>query len=319
MKNKTERKDFGIATFVGGEYETLNNCHKYDVAYLGVPDEMGASYRLGTQYAPRAVREHSMWKTFNGMECYDYDNRKYVDTNKLNVCDLGDLNVYLGDQEKTLKELEDVTKEISKTTFPVIVGGDHSITYGSFIGTKKGTNCKKMGLIHFDAHNDTEPDEEFYPRICHSNQFTKLIKEGHLDGNNMVTIGLRGFVDRKWHDFAMEQGITIVTANEFNYKNSLEDMMNIFKDKFKDCDGVYVTFDMDSLEIGASSGVGTPKYNGINLMKTLELLRMLKDLNIVAFDLVELNPVLDVSGVTSFLAWEILFNFLALGLNVKKD
>jgi agmatinase len=314
MKEREELKHFGIATFVGSDHVLLNQIDKYEVSVLGVPDEMGATYRLGTQYGPRAVREHSMWKRIDGMECYDYDNRKYVKTNKLSICDLGDLNVRQGDQEATLQELIRVSAIMREKTFPVMIGGDHSITYGGYIGVKKGGNYKKLGLLQFDAHNDTEPDVEFMPRICHSNQFTKLIKEGHLDGNNMVTIGVRGIVNRVWHDFSVENGITVITSNEFNNQDS-DKVLEFLKEKFADCDGVYVTFDMDSLEAAYSEGVGTPKYNGIKIMKVLDVLRGLKDINVVAFDEVELNPIQDASGITSFIAWEILYNFLAVGLN----
>lgn len=316
MKGTEELKRFGIATFVGSEYVTIDKVKDYEVAVIGAPVEMGASYRLGMQYAPREIREHSMWKKIDGLECYDYDNRKYINTNSLNICDLGDMNIYQGNQEKTLEELSNICEKISKTTFPVILGGDHSITYGSYIGVKKGGNYKKLGLLQFDAHNDTEPDDKYAARICHSNQFTKLIQEGYLDGSNMVTIGLRGFVNRTWHDFSVEQNIHIITANEFN-KDEPENVLALLKDKFKDCDGVYVTFDMDSLEAAYSEGVGTPKYNGIKIMKTLEVLRGLKDINVVAFDLVELNPSQDASGITSFIAWEILYNFLAIGYNKR--
>lgn len=304
----------GIATFVGSDYVSIEKVKNYDVAVLGVPDEMGATYRLGMQYAPRAVREHSMWKRLDGTECYDYDNEKYVKTNKLNICDLGDLDIYAGDQEKTLQSLSNVAEKMRKSTFPIFIGGDHSITYGSFIGVKKGGNYKKLGLLQFDAHNDTEPNYEYFPRISHSSQFTHLIEEGYLDGNNMVTIGVRGIVNRTWHDFAMEKGITHITANRFN-KMEREEVLNILKEKFAGCDGIYVTFDMDSLDVAYSEGVGTPKYNGLDFMKTLDIIRNLNQFNIAAFDEVELNPLQDASGVTSFMAWEILYNFLALGLN----
>jgi agmatinase len=314
VKEREELKHFGIATFVGSDHVSLDQIDKYEVSVLGVPDEMGATYRLGMQYAPRAVREHSMWKRIDGMECYDYDNRKFVKTNKLDICDLGDLNVRQGDQEATLQELIRVAGIMREKTFPVMIGGDHSITYGGYIGVKKGGNYKKLGLLQFDAHNDTEPDAEFMPRICHSNQFTKLIKEGHLDGKNMVTIGVRGIVNRVWHDFSVEQGITVITSNEFNNQESGH-VLEFLKEKFADCDGVYVTFDMDSLEAAYSEGVGTPKYNGLKIMKVLDVIRGLRDINVVGFDEVELNPVQDASGITSFIAWEILYNFLAVGLN----
>ena len=317
MKKQEEMKHFGIATFVGSEHVSLDEINKYDVSVLGVPDEMGATYRLGMQYAPRAVREHSMWKKIDGLECYDYDNRKVVKTNDLNICDLGDLNVYRGNQEETLNELKRVSSQMIKENFPVIIGGDHSITYGSFIGVKEGGNFKKLGLLQFDAHNDTEPDIPFMPRVSHCNQFSNLIKEGYLDGSNHVVIGLRGLVNKIWNDFAEEHNIKTITAVEFN-EMAEEKVIEILKERFKDCDGVYVTFDMDSLEAAYSQGVGTPKYNGLKIMKVLNVIRGLKDINIVAFDEVELNPLQDATGITSFIAWEVLYNFLAVGLNKEE-
>lgn len=314
MKNKEQMKHFGIATFTSSDYVNLTEVNKYEVTVLGVPNEMGATYRLGMQYAPRSIREHSMWKKIDGLSCYDYDHRCYVETNDLSICDIGDITIHHGDQEKTLAELANVCDEVTKNSFPIILGGDHSITYGSYIGVKKGGKYKKLGLLQFDAHNDTEPDMDNMSRIYHANQFTKLIEEDHLDGNNMVTIGLRGIVDRTWHDFAVEKGITTISSNEFN-ENDLEDTISILKEQFKDCDGIYVTFDLDSLEAAYSQGVGTPKYNGLKIMKVLEIIRRLNEFNIVAFDEVELNPLQDATGITGFIAWEILYNFLAIGLN----
>lgn len=315
MKYNEELKHCGIATFVGSEYEVLDNVKNYEVVVVGIPNEMGATYRLGMKDAPRAIREHSLWKKIDGIDCYDYDNHCFVKTNKVNICDVGDINIWHGNQEKTQEEIVTVISTIRKTSFPLILGGDHSISYGSFIGVKKGGNYQKLGLLQFDAHNDTEPDLPYFPRISHCNQFTKLIAEKHLDGDNMVVIGLRGMVNRLWHDFARENGITIITANEFNNDWENEKIVTVLHEKFAACDGLYVTFDMDALETSVSSGVGTPKYNGINFMKTLNLLRMLSEFNIVAFDLVELNPQQDASEITAYAAWEVLYNFLAVGYN----
>lgn len=318
MKYDDDMVHSGIATFVASEYVTLDEIEGYDVAVVGAPVDMGLTYRGGAAAAPRKIRESSMWKKIDGMECYDYDNRKYVKTNDLKVCDLGDISIWHGDMEKTQDEITKVTQKMREKTFPVILGGDHSITYGALRGVKKGGNYKKIGLIQFDAHNDTEPDTPYFSRINHSNQFTNLIKEGYIDGHDMLTIGLRGLCNRVWNDFAEEQGITIITANEFNRETSMK-TAEIIKEKYKDFDAVYVTFDMDSLHAAYSEGVGTPKYNGLDAMKTLEVIRALKEINVVAFDLVELNPPHDTTGLTAYMAWEILYNFLAVGLNKEKE
>ena len=315
MKNNEEMKHFGIATFVGSDHVSLEDMENYEVSVLGVPNEMGATYRLGMQYAPRSIREHSMWKKIDGMECYDYDNKVLVKTNDLKICDLGDLNVFRGNQEATHEELTRVAElMVQAKTFPVFLGGDHSNTYGSFIGVKVGGNYKRLGMLQFDAHNDTEPDIPFMPRISHCNQFSNLIYEGFLNGRDMAAVGLRGLVNREWNDFAVENDLLVITSNDFN--SSEEDaIIASLEEKFKDCDGVYVTFDMDCLEAAYSQGVGTPKYNGLKIMKVLNVLRKLRNINVVGFDLVELNPLQDKTEITGFMAWEVLYNFLAVGLN----
>ena len=178
MKYDDEMRHSGIATFVGSDYVALDDVKKFDVAVVGVPLDMGATYRLGASSAPRAIREHSMWKKFTKNECYDYDNRKYVTVNEVNLCDVGDIPVWHGDMESTQKEIAKDVEKIAETSLPIVLGGDHSTTYGAYIGVKKGTNLKNIGLLQFDAHNDTEPDTKYFSRINHSNQFTNLIKEG---------------------------------------------------------------------------------------------------------------------------------------------
>lgn len=320
MKKEAQQEFFyaGIPTFVGGDYVEIDECKNYDIAVVGIPYDEGASYREGCKKAPRYIREYSSWKRFDKSECYDYDDRCYKKTNVLKVCDTGDINVFKGDSVKTQQEIRKVTSKIAEQTFPVILGGDHSITYGAYIGAKEGTKCNKMGIIHFDAHNDTEPDDEHLPTVCHSTQFTHLINEGYLDGSKMVTIGLRGFIDRRWHDFAMEKGINIITANEFN-SMECDQVIEILKEKLQGCDGVYVTFDMDCLEAAYSEGTGTPKYNGLKVMKVIDVIRRLKEFDVKAFDLVELCPDYDATGITAFMSWEILNNFLSFGLNKKEN
>lgn len=314
MKYEEDMTHSGIATFVGSDYVTIDKAKEYDVAVIGLPVDMGLTYRLGAAGAPRKIREYSLWKKIDGMECYDYDNRKLVKTNDLKICDLGDMNVWHGEQEKTQQDIIKHVKAIREQTFPVIFGGDHSITYGSFIGAKTGGNYNKMGLIQFDAHNDTEPDMKYYSRINHCNQFTTLINEKHLEGTDMMVLGLRGLCDRVWNDFAVEKGITTVTANEFNSMTS-DKIVEIIKEKYKDYEAIYITFDVDCLEAAYSQGVGTPKYNGINFMKTLEVIRGLKEINVKAFDLVELSPANDATGISAYSSWEVIYNFLAVGLN----
>ena len=83
----------GIPTYMGGEFIREKEIIDYDVVFLGVPCDYGASYRLGAKYAPRQLREYSFWDRIYGEELYDLDHNEYLKTNELKIADLGDVYV----------------------------------------------------------------------------------------------------------------------------------------------------------------------------------------------------------------------------------
>lgn len=93
MQNKEELIYSGIPTFMGGDFIKEEDINKYDVVFLGVPTDYGASYRLGAKYAPRQLREYSFWDRVDGLKMYDLDNEQYIQTNNLNIADIGDIEV----------------------------------------------------------------------------------------------------------------------------------------------------------------------------------------------------------------------------------
>jgi len=315
---KTEEMFYaGIPTFMGGDYVAIENVGNYDVGVLGVPVDNGSSYRLGSKYAPRAIRGYSAWDRVDGQICHDYDTNSTLQSNSLRICDLGDVNVWPGNPENNQKATMDVVEKIRRKAFPVVLGGDHSITYGAFIGCKKGCEKDKVGILHFDAHNDVEDSLLTLPDVWHGNVFRKLIEEGHVEGKRMLSVGVRGLVNKEWYDYANEKGIGLITSNKVN-ENKVSDTIREIHDFFKDCDGVYVSFDIDCLDISIAAGTGVPKYNGLRMGDVIEIIRSLKGLNTIGFDLVEVNPEYDKNRSTTLLACEILYNFLAYGLELKK-
>lgn len=88
---KEERKEeyiyAGIPTFMGGEFIRENEIKNYDIVFLGVPCDYGASYRLGAKYAPRQLREYSFWDRIYGEELYDLDHSEYLKTNDFKIAD----------------------------------------------------------------------------------------------------------------------------------------------------------------------------------------------------------------------------------------
>ena len=317
FEDKEEYIYAGIPTFMGGKFIKEPEIKKYDVVFLGVPCDYGASYRLGAKYAPRQLREYSFWDRVYGQELYDLDHEEYIKTNDLKIADLGDVFVNPTNPEENHNNITEKTYSIAKYSFPLVCGGDHSITYGSFRGFYKAMKEQypdyEVGLIHFDAHLDVEDKYINMPDVWHGNVFRKIIDDGYLDGNNMYTIGPRSVVDRKWYDYAMEKHINIYTANKVKEKGILNVIKEIVdKNKNKKIK-FYITFDMDCLDVSYIFGTGTPQCNGLTPYEADEALRNLNELDVRGFDMVELNPKLDDSHTSFVIACELIYHFLAFG------
>lgn len=323
MERKEEYIYAGIPTFMGGKFINENEIKKYDVVFLGVPCDYGASYRLGAKYAPRQLREYSFWDRIYGQKLYDLDHDKYVDTNNLKIADLGDVYVNPTNPKVNQNNISKKTYKISKYSFPLVCGGDHSITYGSFKGFYKAMKERypdyEVGIIHFDAHLDLEDKYLNMPEVWHGNVFRKLIEDGYLEGKNLYTIGPRGVVDREWFNYVLEKDINLYTANQIKNVGILNVIDTIVKTNKDKKIKFYVTFDIDCLDVSYVFGTGTPQCNGISAYEADEALRNLNKLDICGFDIVELNPVLDNSHTSFVIAEELIYHFLAFGLKDSGD
>lgn len=323
MKTMINSKEYiycGIPSFMSSPYVDLKASRKYEVVVVGVPIDFGSSYRLGAKYGPRAIREHSTLDRVSEGTYYDLDNDTWIKSNNLTICDIGDLNIWPTNPEKNTRELINIISKIRQNSFPVILGGDHSITYANFKACAKALSAKSknIGLLHFDAHLDTE---DIYspslPKIWHGNPFRKLIEEGVLDGKRMVTIGPRGRISEEAYRYTKDKGITLFTSADVK-KQGLESILqNISKVFTKDTDYVFLSIDIDCIDMSQAPGTGTPKYAGLNVSELIQGLIAMKELPIIGIDLVEVNPNFDPSGRTAILAGELLYNFLSFGYNKK--
>ena len=317
MQNKEELIYSGIPTFMGSKHiKEKNEIKDYDVVFLGIPSDYGASYRLGTKYAPRQLRENSFWDRVDGLPMYDLDSEEYIDSNDLKIADMGDVEINPTNPTQHQKNIATAVKNIRKTSFPLICGGDHSITYGSFKGCydaiKETHPDYELGIIHFDAHMDVEKDYLSMPNVWHGNVFRKLIDDGYLKGQNLYTIGPRGVVNKNWINYSKEQKINLYTSNNVKAR-TIETIIQEIINKIKKNKKIkfYITFDIDAIDMSYIFGTGTPQSNGLSVYDCEKALRLLKELDIVAFDIVELNPIIDSSHAAFIIASEIIFHFLA--------
>jgi agmatinase len=320
MKNdNNESFQAGIQTFMRSSHIGLSELEGYDVGVIGVPLDYGASYRHGAKHAPRRIREYSHWDRVDGSTYIDLETGLTLETNNLKIADLGDIDIDPCDAEKNNSTISEIIKKIRKQAFPIIIGGDHSITYAAARGCLQAlaSHQTPMGILHFDAHPDIEMSYGTMPRVWHGNVFRTLIDEGHLKGENMVTIGPRGLLPKNWADYIREQKINLHSMPDIKKEGLDATIENAIKYLRERCASVYITFDIDAIDPADAPGTGTPLNGGLRANEIIPALRKLNKLPVVGFDLTEVNPPLDPSGRTNIVACDLLWNVLSFVVKPK--
>jgi guanidinobutyrase len=274
-----------------------------DVSILGIPMDIGTSWRSGTRFGPKQIREQSAM-----IRPYDLQTGA-APFDSLNVGDIGDVPINTFSLEKSLSVISAYYDELSKSdTIPFALGGDHSLTLPILrsIAKKHGP----VALIHVDAHADVN-EHMFGERETHGTVFRRAFEDGCLQADKVFQIGLRG-TGYSAEDFteAAGWGFNQYLAPDLWHK-SLAPLAAEIKKKIGDAP-VYISYDIDSLDPAYAPGTGTPEIGGLTSMQAMELIRRLRGLNIVGCDLVEVSPPYDTSGNTALTAANLAYELLCV-------
>ncbi|MCV2889256.1 agmatinase [Ruegeria aquimaris] len=274
-----------------------------DVAVLGVPMDIGTSWRSGTRFGPKQIRaESAMIRPYNmatGAAPFD----------SLQIADIGDLAINtfsLAESLRIIKESYDAI--LTHDVIPVAMGGDHSITLPILraIAAKHGP----VALVHVDAHADVN-DQMFGERETHGTVFRRAYEEGLIQPDKTYQIGIRGS-GYAATDFTEAQGWGFQHFPAWElWHRSLKPLGDEIRRDIGDRP-VYVTYDIDSLDPAYAPGTGTPEIGGLTTPQALELIHALKGLNIVGCDLVEVSPPYDTSGNTALTAANLLYELICV-------
>lgn len=291
----------GITSFM--RLPVSRDLNGVDVAILGAPFDSGTSYRTGTRFGPRKIREVSLilWghnPTLN-----------VSPLKKLRVVDYGDVSVIPTSIEHTMTAITNTAGEIISTgTTLITLGGDHSIALPLL-----RAHAKKHGpvsLVHIDAHIDTWESEFDSVPYSHGTPFRYALQEGLIRDGEYVQIGIRGPLSGE-NDYAdaKKLGARTITIHEV-VKKGIAEILKEVHDRMKG--PVYVTVDIDSADPAFAPGTGTPEVGGLTSYQLLQLVRGLHGLNLIGFDLVEVSPPFDHGDITAILAANIVFEYLSL-------
>jgi guanidinobutyrase len=272
-------------------------------AIIGIPMDIGTSWRSGTRFGPKQIRQESaMIRPYNiqtGAAPFD----------ALNVADLGDVAINTFNLKETIRIISESYDRILKYPLvPLTLGGDHTLTLPVLRSVAKVHG--PVALVHVDAHADVN-DVMFGEREVHGTVFRRAYEEGLLIPDKVWQVGLRG-TGYSSEDFreAAGWGFHIRQAQQLWHK-SLAPLAAEINKQIGDAP-VYLSFDIDSLDPAYAPGTGTPEIGGLTTPQAMELIRGLHGLQIVGCDLVEVSPPYDMAGTTALTAANLVFEMLSI-------
>ncbi len=271
------------------------------VVIVGAPLDAGVSNRPGARFGPRAVRQ----ATYHAADLYSIQLETSV-LDRVRVVDAGDAPVVPARFVRGLRVIHEKVWRAAKTgAIPMVIGGDHSITYPSAAAVARANTPRSVGIVHFDAHADTGSAADVWGSlVSHGAPMRRLIEEGWVAGRNFVQVGLRGYwPERATFDWMNEQGMRWHRMVEIEERGSEAVIADAIAEALDGPDRIYLSIDVDVVDPGMAPGTGTPEPGG---MLPRELLRAVRQIvstvDLAGMDVVEVSPPYDQAGVTAMLA-----------------
>lgn len=275
-----------------------------DVAIVGAPFDLGTTHRPGARFGPRGIRQGSAQIRQYPMQAEDL----WGPFRRLRAIDYGDLNLSVGYIETNVRQIEaGLTPIHAAGVMPITLGGDHTITLPALRAAAKAHG--PLALVHFDAHPDFWPPPDVERPYHHGTVYHIAAQEGLIDLQRSVQVGIRGTVSAAIIEDCRAAGFDLITADEF-FEMGVAQTLQRIHDRAKG--KVYISLDIDAADPAYAPGTGTPEIAGLTSREMLQLVRGLRGLEHVAFDVVEVSPPYDSSEITSLLAANLVYEFLAV-------
>ncbi len=264
---------------------------------IGIPFDATHSYKPGCRFGPDAIRD-----SFNNIEIFHPELQ--VDLETVNIEDLGNTRhtVVASEMIDIVKKI--TTELVAKQRQLFILGGEHSITFGTYTSFPKET-----GYVVFDAHYDLR-DEYADIKLSHASYLRRIVEE--RGSENILHVGARAFVKEEL-EFLKENNIKTISDKEIREGKGPQ----LLKDYVSSFDSIYSSFDLDVLDPAFAPGVGNPEAVGITSRELFDLIHSFGETKVTGVDIMELNPYHD-DGSTASLAAKIMSTMIAMGLSHAK-
>ncbi|WP_172295747.1 agmatinase [Pseudoruegeria sp. HB172150] len=284
----------GVPSFLRRTYS--KDLTGVDIAVTGIPFDQAVTNRPGTRLGPRAIREASALQSPDAPYGWGFDVME-----EFAIADYGDMPFDYAAPADVPAAIEAHADAIlDQGAAMVTLGGDHSISLPIL-----RAHVKKHGplaLLQFDAHTDTWADDDTN-RFDHGTGFYKAVKEGLIDVEHSVQVGIRT-------DNPDTLGITVIDAPEL-HRTGADAVAEKIRATVGDAK-CYFSFDIDALDPAFAPGTGTPVWGGMSSAQVAAILRAIAGLNIVGGDVVEVSPPFDTSGITAIAGAHVAVELLCL-------
>lgn len=299
------------STFLGVPARRLDDLGDGRVVILGAPFDWGTSYRPGARFGPAAIRNAD----YGAMDGYRPHLPTGIDPlGELGVVDIGDVYVVPGDMETSISRIADTVETVARAgKVPVVLGGDHTITWPNAMGVARVHGFGKVALVHFDAHADTGylQNGSLYG---HGTPMRRLIESGAVPGHRFVQIGLRGY----WPEPDVVEWMKTQRMKSFRMDQIQEQGLDAVVDEAVasategSIEGVFISVDIDVVDPGLAPGTGTPEPGGLTSRELLDSVRRIsRETRVLGADIVEVSPPYDGRGEqTAYLANRVVLEVL---------
>lgn len=292
----------GIPSFLRTRIHTELPTLDADVAVLGIPSDDGSPFLPGSRLGPRRIREHSL--RFGADGVYDARGDRVLLERELKggrIVDAGDVDVLPTNPEGTWANItESISSILARDAIPVVIGGDHAISAPVVRAWDR-----PIDVVHFDAHIDYTP-------FRHGFMYTNVQPMRHIRSmahvRSITQVGIRSLRNHRQDVLdAIGDGNRVIGVEEYRDSGHGDVVGRLARDA-----AVYVSIDIDVLDMALVPGCVSGEPDGLTYDELRRsLIALAEHCDVVGFDLVEVNPLLDVAtGATSYLAAHTIVEFL---------
>ncbi len=303
-----EFADFDLPTYVGSaSFQKLPlltdadalRARRPDIAIMGAPFDDAVSHRPGARFGPRAIRAASYHAgSINslqvGLQPFEW----------LDCVDAGDAPIIPANPERSHEVIRRKVLDIASSgAIPIVLGGDHSITFPAASAVAESVAPRRVGVVHFDAHADAANSTWGVLR-SHGTPMRRLIESGAVEGRNFVQVGLRGYwPPPQTMEWMHRHGLRYHLMTEIEERGAEAVVADAIAEALDGPDVIYLSIDVDVVDPGMAPGTGTPEPGGLLPRELLRAVRqVVGQVELVGMDVVEVAPPFDVSEVTASVA-----------------